>query len=127
MAAFVMVMGLATTIAALQRGLMSLDTARNLTTASQVMQYEVEMLRIQNWDTVSAYSSSATPLALPAVFSGMPSVASRFSVTRTATLVHSGMMEIRFTVTWKNYDGRTLSRSYVTDYAENGLYDYVSK
>lgn len=127
MAAFVMVMGLATTIAALQRGLMSLDTARNLTTASQVMQYEVEMMRIQNWDTVSAYSSSATPLALPAVFSAMPSVASRFSITRTATLVHSGMMEIEFTVTWKNYDGRSLSRSYVTYYGENGLYDYVSK
>jgi hypothetical protein len=36
----------------------------------------------------------------------------------------AGMRRIKLTVTWRNYDGRYLSRSYTAYYGQNGLYDY---
>ncbi len=123
MAAFILVLGIVTSISVIQRGFGYLDTARNLNVASQIMENEIETLRTQSWATVSAYSTSAVSVALPSSFAAISSVANRFTLTRTATLVHSGMVRIDLTVTWKNYDGRTLSRTYTTYVAQNGLYD----
>jgi hypothetical protein len=36
------------------------------------------------------------------------------------------MAQVTLKITWKNYDGREISRQLTTYYAENGLYDYIS-
>jgi Tfp pilus assembly protein PilV len=130
LAAAVMVSAIATSLAVMQRGFASLDTARNITIAGQIMQCEVEKMRMKPWGaTVSAYSTSGpTTETIDSSFTSNPAVGTRFSLQRDVVVVPTttgvGMRQVTFTVTWKTYDGRSLSRSYTTYYGENGLYDY---
>jgi Tfp pilus assembly protein PilV len=124
MAAIVMALAITTAITALQRGFASLDTARNLVTAGQIMQSEIEKMRINNWSVVSGYPTTATTLTVDSVFTANPAIGNRFSLTRSVSDPKSDLREITFTISWNNYDGRTMSRSYTTYYARYGLYDY---
>jgi hypothetical protein len=67
-------------------------------------------------------------MPLDPIFAGNPAIASHFTLRRDAADVATssgvGMKRITFTVSWKSYDGRTLSRNYTTYYGEHGLYDY---
>ncbi|HSH93270.1 MAG TPA: hypothetical protein VK968_03925 [Roseimicrobium sp.] len=122
----VMALVLTTSITTLQRGFLSLDTARNLTIAGQIMQSEFEIMRLQPWTTVDAYSTASTPttVTIDSSFTSNQFIGNRFSMTRSVTLVRTGLKQITLTVSWKNYDGRSLSRSYISYYGQNGLYDY---
>eukprot|EP01036_Dinobryon_divergens_P041411 gene41411-54895_t len=60
MAATVMILGIVTSLTTLQFGMRSVDTARSMTLASQIMQSEMEILRLQNWAQISALAASAT-------------------------------------------------------------------
>ncbi|MBI5382380.1 MAG: hypothetical protein HZA31_10815 [Opitutae bacterium] len=123
-AAAVMVLVLTSSLAVLQRGFQSLDNARNITLVSQIMQSEMERLRLQSWDTVNNYGANDT-LNLDSSFANSTAVSQRrISLTREKTSVHTDMLQIKFTVTWNSYDGRPYSRSYLTYYGRNGLYDY---
>jgi hypothetical protein len=51
-------------------------------------------------------------------------IGSRMTLTRIAADVHTGMIKVTLTITWTTFDGRTLSRSYITYYGKNGLYDF---
>ena len=51
MAAFVMVVGLASSLNVLSAGLRALDDARNITLASQILQSELERLRLLPWSS----------------------------------------------------------------------------
>lgn len=51
-AAIVLVLVIVPAITTLQRGFQSLDSARNPTTASQLMQSEMERLRLKNWSQI---------------------------------------------------------------------------
>jgi Tfp pilus assembly protein PilV len=132
MAATVMVMAIATSITTLQKGFSSLDTARNLTIAGQIMQSEFEKMRLKDWTTIDGYDATGTeiPLTIDSSFTvGNSIIASRgFALTRTvnpiATTTGVGMKEITLTVTWQGYIGNTLTRSYSCYYGQNGLYDY---
>ncbi len=129
-AAAVMAFAIATAITVMQRAFLALDTARSITYASQIMQNELEKMRLLNWTTVGAYSTTATDVPIPTSFTST-SIGARFTgMTRTATVVHSGvnagMVKIKLTVTWRTMDGRTLSQSYTTYYGQGGLYDYFS-
>lgn len=123
MAAIVMVFGITTAIYTIQQGFKSLATARNVVTAGQVMQSEIEKLRAQPWATVSALPAATTRIPLDGAYANLPN-ATRFSLTRTITPEQSSMLRIDFTVTWSNYDGRTISRTATTYYAQYGLYDW---
>ncbi|MBI2497609.1 MAG: prepilin-type N-terminal cleavage/methylation domain-containing protein [Opitutae bacterium] len=48
-AATVMVFGIVSAVTVSQRGLQALDTARNLAVASQLMQNEMERVRLMSW------------------------------------------------------------------------------
>ena len=126
----VMAFAIATSITVMQRAYLALDTARSITYAAQIMQNEMEKMRLLNWTTVSTYSSTATAVPIDSTFTNTSIGAHFTGMTRTATAVHSGanagMLKITLTVSWKTVDGRTLSRSYMTYYAQNGLYDYFS-
>jgi hypothetical protein len=113
-----------TTITALQRCFAQLDTARNLETASWIMQCEIEKERLMPWDQVN--DASYAPV-IDTDFYSIPNAAGRFALSRAMTTVpnRSGeVIQITLTVTWRNYDGRMLSRNLTTYYTKNGLYAY---
>jgi type II secretory pathway pseudopilin PulG len=129
MAAIVMAFALTTSITVMQRSFSTVDTARNLSYATQIMQNEFEKMRLTNWDAVFAYSTSETAVALDSSFTSNPYIGTRFTMTRIRSEVYPGtgkaIAKIVLKITWKSYDGRTLSRSLTTYYGQNGLYDYV--
>ena len=134
MATFVMAFGISTSIIALQTGFKSLDVARDSTLASQIMQSEIERLRLWPWnntstgtvDSICELPASET-VSLATMFASNAELAAKFAVTRTVTADGTRPDDVRYitlTVTWKSYDGRTHTRSFTTMYAKNGLYDY---
>ena len=46
------------------------------------------------------------------------------TMKRIAENVHTGMIKVTLYISWKTFDGRPMSRSYVTYYGQNGLYDF---
>ena len=134
MAATVMALGIATSLTALQFGLRATDTARNMTLAGQIMQSEIEILRLQNWAQISALDGTATidPATTITTGSGtsldttLSRIASRFTVTRTVADI-SGRADIKIislNVVWTGVDGRVHSLVFQTRYAKDGLADY---
>ncbi len=128
MAAMVMAFGIATSIIALQSGFKYLDVARGTTLASQVLQSEMERLRMMSWSAITAPGmSGAHSVDLSSMFTADPSLASKFSVTETVadSADHPGeMVTISLSVSWTGFDGRPQTRSFQSYYCKNGLYDY---
>lgn len=107
----------------MQAGFKTLDVARGTTLASQILQSEMETLRLMSWGSLP---SSGT-IDLGTVFTTDPDLASRFTATRTVsdTLGYEGQMkDIMLTVSWTTIDGRPLTRTFFTRYCKDGLYDY---
>lgn len=132
LAGLVLALAITTSLTAIQRAFLSLDTARNLTTAGQILQCEMEKLRMRPWSVVGAYPLTTGPaaIAMDPAFTANPAVSNRFILYREVTDVPPPtgstlpMRKVTFTVTWKNYDGRSLTRSYTTYYGKDGLNDY---
>lgn len=125
MAAIVLAFSITTAITVMQRGFVSLDTARNITIAGQIMQSEFEKMRIEPWATIEAYPASTDPLAIDSSFTSNAFIGNRFTMRRDVTDIRTGLMrQVTLTISWTSYDGRTLSRSYSSYYGKNGLYDY---
>ena len=134
LAALVMALGIATALTALQYGLRATDTARNMTLAGQIMQSEIEILRLQNWSQIAALPASATVDPSTTITTGygssldstLSTIANRFQVTRTVEDM-SGRADIKLInlyVSWTGVDGRSHQLTYQTRYARNGLADY---
>ncbi len=136
MAATVMALGISSAILVMQRGFGSLDTARCLGYASQIMQSEMEKVRLTVWGNgttagtgssgITAIPTTAQSINIDAAFFNNSDIGSRMTLTQKATDVHTGMIMITFKITWKSYDGRTLDRTYTTYYGKQGLYDYIA-
>lgn len=134
MASFVLAMAIATAVTVIQHGLRAVDTARNLTLAGQIMQSEMEILRLQNWTQICALPATATVDPTTTITSGsataldttLTTIASRFTCTRTVADI-SGRANIKLItlqVRWSGVDGRPHTVSYQTRYAKDGLSDY---
>ena len=137
MAAAVMVFGITSAILALQSGMRAVDTARNMTLAAQIMQSEMEVLRLQNWSQIVALQAATNPYTVPAsetITTGtsttfdtvLTGIANRFTCVRTISDI-SGRADIKaidLTTTWNGVDGRPHTLSYEIRYAKNGLSDY---
>jgi type II secretory pathway pseudopilin PulG len=125
MAAAVMALSITTSLTTLQRGFVTLDSARKITLAGQIMQSEFERMRLEDWATISAYpASSDLTSQIAATYAATAAITRSFTVMRAVTDVHADMKQITLTTGWTTYDGRPLSRSYTTCYGKNGLYDY---
>lgn len=134
MATFVMAMGISTSIVALQWGFRQIDVARGTTLASQIIQSEMERLRLMPWNNTSTTAvdsicelPASENVNLTSMFSSSSSIASNYTVTRTVTADTSRPSDVKYitvSVTWSSYDGRNHTRSFKTMYAKNGLYDY---
>lgn len=126
MATFIMAFGISTSIIVIQRGFNTLDVARSTTLSSQILQSEMERLRLMSWTDIAALPGSAT-VDLSTVITTSSAITSKFTLTRTMADVSGKageMKEITLSVSFTTLDGRTLSRSFRTYYTNNGLYDY---
>jgi Tfp pilus assembly protein PilV len=126
LASFVLALAISTAITTLQRGFADLDSARNIETACRILQCELEKERLMTWAQVSV--ASLQP-AIDSSFQSIPSVAGRFTLSRSIATVpnHSGnMLQITLTATWRTYDGRSQRRSLTTYYGNGGLYAYFT-
>ena len=136
MAAAVMALAIMSSLVAMGRAFAPLDSARCISYASQIMQSEMEKMRLTSWGNgtaagngttgITAYSTTATTLPIDTSFTTAGDLGSRMTLTRTASDVHAGMIKITLTITWTTSDRRTLSRSYITYYGQNGLYDFFA-
>lgn len=131
LAAGVLALAIATSITTLMSGFRALDTARCTTIAAQIIQSEMERIRLLSWDGASPVGVNNLPasatLTITDIFPGSADIAARFVAARTTADVAGmvgDMKRITVTVTWKGIDGVPHSRNSTTHYCQNGLYDY---
>jgi prepilin-type N-terminal cleavage/methylation domain-containing protein len=119
-ASTVLVFGIVTAVTTSQRGLQALDTARHLTAASQIMQSEMERLRLLNWSQLSTLQQSGVNAVTP----DPGTDSARFTCTRAITDLKTGMKQITLTTVCRGYDGREHTARLITRYGKSGLNDY---
>lgn len=126
LAAFVMAFGIATSIISMQAGFKQMDLARGTTIAAQIIQSEMERLRLMSWTTIAALPATTT-FDGSTYLTANPDLAGKFTITRTVSDNASNPTEVKdltVSTTWQTIDGRTHSRSFTALYAKRGLYDY---
>jgi Tfp pilus assembly protein PilV len=119
-ASTVLIFGIVAAITTSQRGLQALDTARNLTAASQAMQSEMERIRLLNWSQLDALQKSGATAVAAETGSGL----ARITCTRAIADVKTEMKQITLTAIWRGYDGREHTARLITRYSKSGLNDY---
>ncbi len=127
MASFVMAFGIATSIIAMQSGFKQVDLGRGTTISAQIIQSEMERLRMMNWTQIFALSGTSSTFDGSTFFSGSSDIVGKYTVTRAVTPDGSRpteVMNIGVSVRWQTYDGRWHRRTFTAIYAKNGLYDY---
>lgn len=135
MAVIVMALAISGSIAVLEQGMRCVDTARNTTIASQILQSSMEDLRLQTWAQITALQSASNNgvqgnVTIDSSFTGYDATATavlgRFTITRSITDSSSqtGMKVVVLTAKWTGVDGRSHTLSYTSYYAQHGLYDY---
>jgi Tfp pilus assembly protein PilV len=125
MATFVMAFGIATAIVAMQSGFRHLDLSRGTTLAAQIIQSEMERIRMMSWAGVTALPPKETFDG--SAFFSSDARAKNYTVTRTRTADPARpaeAMNLGVSVRWQTYDGRWHTRSFSSVYIKNGLYDY---
>lgn len=140
MATMVMAFGVATSVTVLNQGFRAIDTARNATIASQLLQSVMEDLRMLPWDAASPANSitslqagqgaNGSTVTIGASFTNNDPAAiamvSRFTVTRHISDAAgiANMKKIELTATWTGIDARPHSLQYSSYYGKDGLNDY---
>lgn len=122
--AVVLALVLGGSLLVLRQNFFLLGAARDLNFASQIMQGEIERTRLRSWAVVSAYAAGPTTLTLDSTITSNVQIGNRFVLTRTASVVRAGVVELTFTTRWTGVDGRVQARSARMWYAQNGLYDW---
>ncbi len=122
-AAVVLIFGIVTAITTLQRGLRAVDVARGSTVAAQVMQTEMERLRLKNWVQIQTLQDSGNQTV--DLDSATIDAAMAFSCTREIRDLKTDMKEITLVSSWRSVDGRSHMLRFITRYSKEGLYDYL--
>jgi Tfp pilus assembly protein PilV len=126
LATFCLAIGIGTAVIAMQTGFRHLDLARGTTLAAQIMQSEMERIRMMSWTGVTALAATET-FDGATNFTTSTRVTGKYRVTRTRTpdtTRPTEVMNIGLSVAWNTYDGRSHTRSFNSIYTKNGLYDY---
>lgn len=113
---------IASGLACVRLGLNQISNARSETRASQVMQSEIERLRSLAWDNLTALDGSDQNVNLSSEFSD--AVFGSFDMKRSIS-GSGNSRKITLVIQWKDLNGKSHSKSYVTQYAKGGLYDYI--
>ena len=141
-ASTVLILAIASSLTVVIQGMRALDTARYTTLAGQILQSQMEKLRLLNWTQLtygttpnlggpvnfSTFAPDVTAVATNQIrrFTA-GGVEGRFSqsITSAPTPYNNGEMKvITLTATWTGSDGRPHSLSYTTRYGQNGLSDF---
>lgn len=120
LAASILVLVIVGAITTLQRGFVAVDTARNYTHASQVLQSEMERLRLYNWSQMQTLQDAGESTFAGATAQGTAS----FQCSRAIHDLKADMKEITLKATWLGHDGRSHTARLITRYSKSGLYDY---
>jgi Tfp pilus assembly protein PilV len=134
-AASVMVLVISTALMVMQSGFRALDSARKTTLASQIIQSEMERIRMLSWSRVEQLMVASPQIDLTTIFPQsteterkvLAQMQKTFTATRSITPLtdYAGeIVEITVTITWTGIDGTTHNRSTHTRYCKNGLYNY---
>ena len=137
MAFTVLVFGILCCLGSMQKMLTTLDTARCSTLAAQIMQSQVETLRLKNWNGIASVPTGEVPKTelRKLVPPSAEPIVDRFTLTQTLTPVSSytdkdgstvSMMAIDLTVTWRGHGNINHSRTFKARYAKEGLYNYYA-
>jgi type II secretory pathway pseudopilin PulG len=129
MAAVIISLVFVSSIAALGRGFQMLETARNNTLASQVLQSEMENLRLLNWAKLMELAPSVPMTQSFAVDSSFAeTVGHKFVGERRIESLGEGdtrdMRKITLTVSWTSSNGKANRRTYVTYFGKDGINDF---
>ncbi len=127
MAFTILIVGLIAGLSTLQSGFKTVDSARCSTLAAQIMQSQIERLRLLNWTDHTAVAG--TDVAIPVtdlVPSSASDIAGRCTLTQATQpdATRAGIVDIRLNVAWTGIGTSRQTRSFSTRYAKNGLYDY---
>ena len=107
----------------ISRGFELIDTTRNYTRSSQVLQSELELLRTLPWETFSELSESELTEKFQEQIISQFGEAT-YTGTVTTKLTGGDLMEIIVTVEWYGQKGRLQTLNYITFFTEGGLNDY---
>ena len=129
-AAMVLILCLTSSLLVLQRGFIAIDNARYTTLAGQILQSQMEKLRMLTWaqltDTTSGPPASGT--FTPDISSSASGQLANFTcsqvIAASPSPYNTTMKDITLTATWKGSDGRTRSLTYFTRYGQSGLSDF---
>lgn len=118
MAATILLLGIVGMMHAITSGTEMLDTSRKQTLAGQIIQNEIERVRLLKWSEVSSLSANPTTVTLAGVFIAQDK---SFSCERTVADVKNDLRKLTFTVTWKSNTHRVHTRTGETYIGKNGL------
>ncbi len=134
-ATFVMAFAITSSIVVMQHGFRNLDTARKTTLAAQIMQSEMERIRMLSWGRISALPSTPEEIDFEDIFPAnttaerevLDRINRTFTAVRTVTSLadfDNQIRQINVTITWDGLDGVTHTRTSSTQYCQDGLYAY---
>lgn len=138
MAGFVLTLAIAGSITTLQMGYRAIDNARYTTLAGQILQSQMEKLRLLTWAqlTDSTSGPAAYTTFTPDVSASSTDQIKRFTTTTggagtcyqrisdAPSPFNTSMKDITLTAAWTGIDGKSHSLSYTTRYGKNGLSDF---
>jgi Tfp pilus assembly protein PilV len=136
--ATILAVGFAGMVQALALGAEMLDTAKKQTLAAQIVQAEVEYLRMQSWTTITSLPlgpTTSSALSTYADFSStslatIAGTAVTFSrtVSTPDAIFFPNLRQITMTVSWTSITGKSHSRScnaYISKYGLNVSYQQL--
>jgi prepilin-type N-terminal cleavage/methylation domain-containing protein len=130
MASAVLALAIMTTITTLGQGLRTIDSARAITFATQILQDQIEDLRCTAPNVVQAWAvGTVAAVSLDQVYSASTFVSGHnYACNRKVDTVRgkAGMVQVTYTVSWVGIDGKSNSRLMTSYYYQTGLYSYVS-
>jgi Tfp pilus assembly protein PilV len=124
-AAFVMLFAITSSMVAMQYGFRAIDTARGITVSSQILQSEIENIRLMAWNDISLLSPEKD-LVYPPGSAESELTKLGFKITRYVTTVDDDLKEITITAEWTGVDGKPHMRKTTTRYCRNGLNDFLA-
>lgn len=118
----VAVLGLtiASSLVALRIGFGMIESARDSTLASQILQSEMENLRLKNWDKLEELEDGT--FEMEKTFE--PTAAGRFTCNQYVEEPASGLLMVTLEVAWETSLGSERSLRYATVFSREGLNDY---
>jgi len=119
-ASCVLMLGLGGTAMTVKTSLQTISHARYLGTASQIMQSELEYLRLRSWAQLQAIQDSGNKTV---AITDLPR-GSNLTCSREIRDLRDGLKEITVEARWGGSHERVHTARLVTRYARNGLNDY---